>query len=174
MKWIVCLLAVVLLSGCGAFILGAEEPEDPGKVPDVITEDVVKTKTFEREYGAGKFYAVNFKSRQLLGELGTAYYADIFAPFDLNLAGKDFECNTKLVAMYQEGDIFGGGCVSVKGITFFEKDIKNITLKGGADPTLLVNGSELWRNLFQNKEFNFNDTFKLGGLLYAGVTFHFD
>lgn len=134
-------------------------------------EAVVEEKVWQREYGAGKFYAVNFENKQLLGELGTAYYADFLPPFNVPIGGKDFECNTKLVAMYQDGDIFGGGAISVKGITFFEKDFDNVTLKAGVDPTLLINGSELYRNLFEDEAFCFNDTFKIGGLLYLGIVF---
>jgi hypothetical protein len=137
-------------------------------ITSVIAQEA-DTEVWGMKFGAGRFCTANLDG-QFLQDMGTVYYADFLPPFKVNIV-KEWEVNTKLLAMQSGDDFYGGGALSVKGVTFFTKDINQITLSAGADPALMINGSEIYRELFEDEEFNFNEVFKFGAIIYLEVAF---
>jgi len=155
-KIVMCIVAVLLLGS----VVMAEEAD---------------TEIWQPNFGMGQLFGVNLTSGQLVEDKGTCYFADILPPFNMPIINK--EANTKLVGQLRERqdidkkDLMLGGAISIEGINFFEKEVGQVTISSGIDPTFLTNLSYTYRWLFEKEEFDFGKLCELDGMVYLKFAF---
>jgi len=141
----------------------------------VRAEDSSDTEVWKANFGMGQLFGVNLTSGQLVEDKGTCYFADILPPFNMPIINK--EANTKLVGQLREvesldkKDLMLGGAISIEGINFFEKDVGQVTISSGIDPTFLTNLSYTYRWIFEKEEFELGKLCELDAMVYLKFAF---
>ncbi len=141
-------------------------------VSQVVMAEEAKEEVWKPSAGTGLLFGVDNKEGILLDNRGLAIWVDFLKPMKFNLMGRDWEVNTR--AVFQDGatsatenDYLGGLSVGVKGVTFYKSD----TWKLGIDPCILINASEIYRNVFEKEEFVLSEAFEVDAICYIGFYF---